>query len=475
MIAQLLELLACGAALALAPGDSSAASPEQPAGLASPATLALTSGGDESAATRGSDPGLELVQPPGIESPSAGDDAGRGIQPLPPTEDLTLGALENLAVSNNPAIRQAAAKIAALRGKWVQAGLAPNPTVGYSGSEIGADGSAGQQGGYVGQQFITARKLQRDRNIVAAEIARAEQQLAAVQQRVRTDVRVAYYGALLAQRRVEVASELAMVAESAASASQKLYGAEEIPLAGLLQTEITQQNAVVTLRTARNSQAQAWRELAAVAAAGELPLQPLAGDVSMLPAALDWQQQRVRVLTSSPELASAMANVVRARRVLNRACVEAVPDVNTQLSVQYDDSSQDTIAGVQIGFPLPLWNRNQGGIRQAQAEVAAAVHNVDRVEQDLSQRLAAAFRRYADAQVTAAMYAREILPRSERTLELVTKGYDQGETGYLALLTAQQTFFQANLAYLDALGGLWQSYTLIDGLLLDGSLSTPPE
>jgi len=55
----------------------------------------------------------------------------------------------------------------------------------------------------------------------------------------------------------------------------------------------------------------------------------------------------------------------------------------------------------------------------------------------------------------------------------VQQGYAQGEVGYLDVLTAQRTFSQTNLAYLDALGSLWQSYVKIDGLLLDGSLAQP--
>ncbi|QDS98349.1 TolC family protein [Adhaeretor mobilis] len=385
---------------------------------------------------------------------------------------LTLEALQELAFESNPAIAQQAARICALRGKWVQVGLPTNPTVGYTAGEIGNDGAAGQQGVFVGKNFITAQKLQRNRAIVAAEIHRAEQQLAATQARVRTDVRQSYYGALLAQRRVELAEELVQVTTKAASASKSLLEAEEIPLAGLLQTEIQQQNARVMLRTAENGLDQAWRELSAVVANGQLAFQQLTGDVSALPEALDWQEQLARLQTESPELAIAMAQVERARRALNRACVESVPNISTQVSVQYDDSTSDTITGVQVGIPLPIWDRNQGGIRQAQAEISEAMRNVERIELNLQRRLADTVRQYADARVTAATYENEVLPRSKRTFSLVQRGYEEGEVGYLDLLAAQQTFSQANLSYLDALKSLWQSKNRIDGLLLENSLAT---
>ena len=416
-------------------------------------------------------PTTALVQPGSIaETP---DHAAESVapQPLSTADSLTMDGLEQMAMANSPAIAGATARIRALRGKCLQVGLRPNPSIGYVSGEIGNEGLAGQQGGFVGQNFITAGKLQKNRSIVAAEINRAEQQLAAMHRRVQTDVRKGYYASLLAQRRKQLAEELVRVTTDAVTASKSLYDAEEIPMAGLLQTEVRQQNAQILLRTAQNGLTQSWRRLLAIAGLEELPIQELVGDVSQLPDSLDWKNQLDRLQTESPEIAAAMANVDRARRVLNRACVEAVPNIDTQLSMQYDDSTNDTVAGVQVGIPLPLWNRNQGGIRQAQAEISEALRNVDRVELDLNQRLADVFRQYSDARFTATSYATDILPRAQRTFNLVQKGYAQGEVGYLDVLAAQQTFSETNLAYLDALGSLWESYVEIDGLLLDESLS----
>lgn len=412
----------------------------------------------------------ELIQPPAVAERA---DASPGITrlPTPSAEGLTLKSLEEIALSGNPAISQAAARVRALQGKWVQVGLAPNPTTGYTASEIGDQGAAGQQGGFVGQQFITAHKLRRNRAVVAAEISRAEQQLAAMQRKVLTDVRQAYYEALIAQRRVELADVLVRLTAEAVEASQSLVEAEEIAIAGLLQTEVGLQNARIIQRTSTNKLEQSWRRLSAVTGERQLAVQPLQGDVTQIPETLDWDEQLVRLESESPEIADAMAEVARARRALNRASVEAVPNVATQVSVQYDDFTKDTIAGVQIGLPLPIWNRNQGGIRQAQAEVTEAVRSLDRVALDLNQRLADAFREYSDAYVAAQTYSTDILPRSDRTLSLVQAAYTQGEIGYLDLLAAQRTFSQTNLAYLDSLESLWKSTALIEGLLLQGSLS----
>ena len=463
---QLLFLALLGAGSAVGPLGAVSASAVEPSLEATTAVVPVD---------YRSSPAPEAIEPPAVDAAKQDTAQPLSPQPLPPTGALTLELLEELAFAENPAISQAAARVRALRGKCLQVGLPPNPSVGYLASEVGNDGAAGQQGGFVGQQFITAKKLQRNRAVVVAEINRAQQQLAAIQRRVRTDVRQAYYEALLAQRRIELAEELVYLSTEAVKASQSLVDAQELALPGLLQTEVQQQNALVLLGTSRNNRQQAWRRLSAIVGGNELPVQRLEGDVTVLPEPLDWDEQLSRLQTQSPEIAAAMASVVRAQRALNRACVEPVPNINTQISVQFDDATDDTVAGVQVGIPIPIWNRNQGGIYQAKAEVTQAVRNVDRVERNLNRRLADAFRRYADAQVTANNYAGNVLPRSEKTLQLVQHGFTQGEVGYLDLLAAQQTFSQTNLAYLDALGSLWQSYVEIDGMLLTGSLEEPSQ
>ena len=49
-------------------------------------------------------------------------------------------------------------------------------------------------------------------------------------------------------------------------------------------------------------------------------------------------------------------------------------------------------------------------------------------------------------------------------------GYRQGEFNYITLLTAQRTFFQVNLAYVDSMRDLRTIVVAIEGYLLTDSL-----
>ena len=386
--------------------------------------------------------------------------------------ELSLELLESVALSSNPSVAQAASRLRALEGKWQQVGLPPNPTAGYVGEEIGDDGGAGRQGGFVGQRFVTGSKLRLNRRVVAHEIAQAEQELSAQEQRVRTDVRTGYYDVLIAQRQTELAREIVEVSDQAVDASRRLLEANEIPRVGLLQTEVEARNARIVLSRAKNAEVGAWRRLTSVLGRTEVPVRRLTGDLGQVASEMNWDAQLSRLVTQSPELAAVTAKLDRARSALERARAEVYPDVNVRVAVQQDTATDDTVTGVQIGLPIPLWNRNQGGIRQASNEVSAAERAVERVELDLRRRLAKAFQRYADAKQQVGEFSEHILPKAKEAFDLVTKGYQEGEIGYLETLTAQRSYFRANLSYVEALRELWGATILIDGLLLDDSLSS---
>ena len=160
---------------------------------------------------------------------------------------------------------------------------------------------------------------------------------------------------------------------------------------------------------------------------------------------LTWEDTFSRLLAESPQLAAAQAGVARAQAALSRECAGRVPNIDLQAAVQYDNATKDTFATVQVGVPMPIFNRNQGNIRRAQAELMAAQNEVQRVQLELQQRLAAVFEQYTNARYQVEKYSRDILPNAEASLKLTNAGYRQGEYNYLFLLTAQRTYFQTNL------------------------------
>jgi cobalt-zinc-cadmium efflux system outer membrane protein len=389
--------------------------------------------------------------------------------PPPEAGGLTLAAVEELALTLNPSLAEADARVRAARGQCVQAGLPPNPTIGYLATEMGNEGEAGQQGMVFSQEIVRGNKLGLSRAVESREVARREEQFAAQRQRVLTDVRIAFYDAYLAQQRVDLGKRLQELGQQSQSAAKSLLDAAEGRRTDLLQAEIESTRASADLAQAESAFRAAWRRLAIAVGQNDLPVQPLEADIQTLRWPHSWEETRDRLLSESPEMAEALMRVEKARFALARACAEPVPNVTAETSVQYDHATEDTIAGAQVTLPLPLWNRNQGGIAKARASLTAAQLRLESVRLRLEQRLAAEFQRYEAALVRVEALEGDILERAQQSIDVATQGYAAGELGFLDFLTVQRTYFQANLEYLTALGQLNESVQLLAGMLLAGS------
>src|SRR5437899_6758251 len=118
---------------------------------------------------------------------------------------LSLGELEQMALQHNPTLAQAAAAVDASRGAALQAGLYPNPTIGYVGEQIGIAGTAGElQGGFVQQTIVTAGKLRLSRAKYNQRAYEAELLALAQQYRVLNGVRMRFFELLTLQRMIEL-------------------------------------------------------------------------------------------------------------------------------------------------------------------------------------------------------------------------------------------------------------------------------
>jgi len=229
------------------------------------------------------------------------------------TGELTLEQLESMARDGNPAIAEATARAQALRGKYVQVGLCPNPTVGYVAAEIGNQGKAGQQGVFVGQEIVTGGKLRLNRNVAAWEVQRADQLVAATELRVLTDVRMGYYETFIAQRRLQVTSQLQKTGQKLMEAVETLRAARESSEIDLLQAKVEADNAKILVENARTSLRGAWQRLATVVGDPEIPLQRLADDPSRPISDLGFDESLDRLLSQNPQLAAAYTEIERAQ------------------------------------------------------------------------------------------------------------------------------------------------------------------
>jgi cobalt-zinc-cadmium efflux system outer membrane protein len=403
------------------------------------------------------------------------------VEVLPPTQGkrgLTLADVEALALRHNPTVARALADVQAAEGNRRQVGLYPNPILGLGEQQTGSRGIAEQDGVSVQQDFVTGQKLRLNREVAGREVAWYRQQYEAQRLRVLTDVRSEFFNVALGERQRDVSQQLVKIAQLGVDAAKGRNKGDEIGRNDVVEAQVELYNAEIAAQRGATRAIMSRQRLAAAAGVHELVQAELNADLESLPPERDFEQTLLILQSSSPEVAAALAEVERAQWALRRAGVEKIPNVTVMGLYNWRDNG--VLGGkpdgaFQVALPVPVFNRNQGGVQRAMAELVGAQRAVRQAELSLQDRLADSFETFANARMQVQKYRHDILPAAHQALELTRAAYAKGNVEYDDLLTSQRTNANANLEYLKALKELRTSEMEIEGLLLSGSLDrTPP-
>ena len=389
----------------------------------------------------------------------------------PPT--YTLDDFIRLGLERNPRLAQAGLAVDAARGRALQAGLYPNPTISATFDELGDRQGRGGINTIplITQEIVTGGKLDLSRAAAGREVDQAALALAARRADLLADIRAAYFDVVALRRRIELLREVRELTTQSVARARQLVAAQQAPELDAIQLEVEAERARAEFEAAEQELPAAFRRLAATTGAKDLDAAPLAGSLDdPLP---DYELDRVRayVVAVHPDVRAAHVGLERARLVWQRAQAEVVPNVTVSGGYvrQNQNKSDDAVVGVSL--PVPVWNRNQGNIAAALAEVGSAAREVERVENDLTERVAVAFREYAAAR-RRAEGLEAMRDKAERAFQIIADPKNINVTA-IQRLVAQQAVAQARLEYARARGEAWRAASAISGLTLEEAWPPP--
>ncbi len=358
---------------------------------------------------------------------------------------ITLEAIESIALSNNP-------------------------TIGYNANQL-ADVKTDQHTVFISQTIITADKLQLNRNVLNEALRAQLLRLEAQKYRVATDIRITFYTALAAQRRLSLIRDFQSVADKGLELAELRKKGQEGSQLDVVQAEVQKNEIDLLLQQVEVRYQAAWRELAALAGRSEMQPVPLLGELPTTAADLDWQDVASMMVVSSPEYQAAQAKVSQARANITRQDVQKIPNLNLNLGTGSDQATGTGLINFVVSAPIPVFNKNQGNMSAALAEYIRACREVERVQNSIRQRLAVVSSDYGTSRVAVQRYSKLILPNAAETLKLAEIAYKAGETSFVQVLVARRTYFDTNLQYLSAQTLLAQSDARVDGYVLTGALN----
>lgn len=398
---------------------------------------------------------------------------------------LTLADLQQLAEANSPVLQQAQHDAEAVFGLVVQAGLHPNPTIGYQSDQVqpglkvpaGATYSgAGQQGGYINQLIKTAGKLSLAQQVAGYDYINALVAVRKARVTVTAAVRQQYFAVLVARQNLEVSSTLHALAKQVYELQLKQVAAGEAAGYEPLQLFAQAGQAENAVAQAEAAYKAAWKQLAAALGQPNMPRAPLVGRADVPPPLLDAEALKARLLEQHTDILTARNTIAQAQRNLVLQKRIPIPDLQTNMYNQYDNAAQAYQFGLQIGIQLPISDRNQGHIRSANAKIASAGQALVATQNGLLGTLAEAIGRYEANAKVAANYREKVLPYLTQAYQSIVKRYqiEPDKVQFNDIVTAQQNLAQALQGYLSAVGAQWQAVVdvatagQLDELFTDG-------
>ena len=384
--------------------------------------------------------------------------------PKEPT--VRLSQLIQFALQQNPRLQQAALAIAAAQGRAQQAGLYPNPTVTITGEEIGPRGGIHTLP-QVNVPIVTANKLRLNRAVALKDVDVANLSLLTQRYKLLTDVRKGYVAVLTLQQRIALLKRLVKLGEHSLKNAKDLEKGKLIAELDVVPFEVDLEQFRASLEAAKEQREAAWRQLLARIGARSARVVNLEGSLQQSLPQYSFEQARAFLVQSHPSILAARKGVERAQLAVRRAEARGVPNLRVGGGYQLNGNDKLNQATYNVQVPIPLFNRNQGNVRAAKAQLARAVYEIQVVENDLTRRLAAALGSYNSARKQAKRYRTALLPRAEKAYELSLKAFQGGEFQYLRVIQAQRRIAQARLQYLRLVSRAWLAASEISGLLLE--------
>ena len=389
---------------------------------------------------------------------------------MPTDRVMTLEELEDLAMANSPIIAQALAAITMNQGAVVQAGVYPNPVFGYEADTVGSSYTRNYQGTYLAQTIKTAGKLPLARAAANMDLMNSQLAYERTRQQILHDVRTGYFNVLVSQEAIRINGALVSFTNQVyAIMINRLKNGEQAGYE-LAQLRTLVKQAQTTLVNSQNRYISAWKQLAVATGVPELPLAQLEGRVDMPVPNLDYDALLERVLSVHPDLQASRNLEAQAKLQLRLQRAIPIPDPTVAGVFQNDSTTpgyQRTSYNLNISFPVPLFDRNQGNIRSALGKLEMNSRQYAVATNSLTSQLADAFERYQNGRFQSEYYRTQILPDLARAYRGVyDRHMDNSEkVAFGDIIVAQQNLAGGVSSYITSLWTQWNAAVDIANLM----------
>jgi outer membrane protein, heavy metal efflux system len=372
----------------------------------------------------------------------------RYTQASEPLSALTMKAALTLTRAQNSELAALRNEVEATDGAAQQSRIIPNPVLSSTWEEVGKPGRSTSL--EISQLIETGGK--RSARVRAAglgrDIATAEYDAKRID--VMTRVSQAFVDVLAAQRRKQISDQAVVLAAQAADAVGKRVTAGKVSPVEETKAKLEAAAARIEAEQATRELASARKRLSAFWGNATPRFTEADGDLELLLTvpSLDTLAQRAR---GSPERMRAIAEVARRGALLDGEKAKRYPDFTLGAGVKRTLDTRENLPLFTFSMPLPIFDRNQGSVREALKRVDKAHDEQSTIDTRLHSELGQTFERLKAIEMELTTLREELLPGAKSAFDAATTGYQLGKFGFLDALDAQRTLFRTNQQYVKAL------------------------
>lgn len=353
--------------------------------------------------------------------------------------EITLSDLFRLAELTNPTLAAAESGVQAKAGQAQQAGLYPNPTIGFEVEEV----STNDPGDRKDKLSIVQPLILSGRRGAAVDAARAEQAAAgyefkSARREVFRRIHVLWAEQLYFREAAGAFDELLSVANHTLEIARIRFEARAAPESQVDKALLEVYELEVAQRQLVQEQVVGAAELRALFWGVDVPFDRLVDtlDQSGFPKN---ENLGPGALEGHPAFQAAQRELEAAEASLREAKASRFPDIGIYLAYGRNRSIDEGFVEAGVSLPLPIFNRNQGRVAESQFQIAQAQSRGRIVNNHLVATLTAANQRYLTAADQLDATRERMLPAAQRGLSQAQEGYRVGHLPFLELIDAQRT------------------------------------
>lgn len=382
---------------------------------------------------------------------------------------LTLPQARELALENNLELRAAEANWRASQGAAKQAGSFLNPEIEFGREDFGGtlpmDQRAPQEAVSVIQTVRIGGKRRAEKAAAgwASETALADYRMLRLDLVAEVDRQFAEL--LGAQELERITAENLSTAREMARAVNALVEAGEVSSIEASRAQTEEDLADIDLKAAIRDVATARNRLAQTLGQGDARFGRAEGDLTA-EVIIPEESAILRGLESLPDMARWTAETQRLEASLERAKREAIPDPTFSVGLRRYTTTQERAYFAGVAIPLPLFNRNRGGILEASSRLDQGRLELMAEEVRLHSAMASARLALDNSAGEVAALRDRVLPKAELVYLAVNEGYLRGKFRLLDLLEARRSLASTRQRHVESLVRLNVAKADMDRLLV---------